>query len=139
MGYDKPDLTLVAAAADLIRNRWPASAPIAWVTCIPSRRHPKLVPDFALRLAHALGIPFRGVIQKSRETQPQKQMENRFHQCRNLDGAFTIEPDAGTHSPVLLVDDVVDSGWTLTLAAALLRQAGTAAVYPFALATTAAK
>ena len=133
------DDELVAAAADLIRNRWPASAPIAWVTCIPSRRHPKLVPDFALRPAHALGIPFRGVIQKSRETQPQKQMENRFHQCRNLDGAFTIEPDAGTHSPVLLVDDVVDSGWTLTLAAALLRQAGTAAVYPFALATTAAK
>jgi len=133
------DDELVAAAADLIRNRWPASAPIAWVTCIPSRRHPKLVPDFALRLAHALGIPFRGVIQKSRETQPQKQMENRFHQCHNLDGAFTIEPDAGTHSPVLLVDDVVDSGWTLTLAAALLRQAGTAAVYPFALATTAAK
>jgi len=133
------DDELVAAAADLIRNRWPASAPIAWVTCIPSRRHPKLVPDFALRLAHALGIPFRGVIQKSRETQPQKQMENRFHQCHNLDGAFTIEPDAGTHSPVLLVDDVVDSGWTLTLATALLRQAGTAAVYPFALATTAAK
>jgi ATP-dependent DNA helicase RecQ len=36
--------------------------------------------------------------------------------------------------PVLLVDDVVDSGWTMTVAARLLRQAGAAAVLPFALA-----
>jgi ATP-dependent DNA helicase RecQ len=35
---------------------------------------------------------------------------------------------------VLLVDDVVDSGWTMTVAARLLRQAGAVAVLPFALA-----
>ena len=130
---------LVAASADLIRNRWVRASPIAWVTCIPSIRHPNLVPDFAQRLAVALGVPFRPVIQKSRETEPQKGMENRFHQCYNLDGAFAMRPDAGTESAVLLVDDVVDSAWTLTLATALLRQTGTSAVYPFALATTAAK
>jgi len=39
----------------------------------------------------------------------------------------------------LLVDDVFDSGWTLTLAVALLRQAGSGPVYPYALATTTAK
>jgi len=38
--------------------------------------------------------------------------------------------------PVLLVDDVVDSGWTLTVVAALLRQAGSGPVWPVALATT---
>lgn len=133
------DDELVDAAVDLIRNRWDAAGPVAWVTCIPSTRHPNLVPDFAARLATALGVPFRAVIQKSRETEPQKNMENRFHQCNNLDRAFTIHREAGTEEAVLLVDDVVDSAWTLTLAAALLRQAGTAAVYPFALATTAAK
>jgi ATP-dependent DNA helicase RecQ len=37
-------------------------------------------------------------------------------------------------APVLLVDDVVDSGWTLTLAAVLLRSHGSGPVYPFALA-----
>ena len=42
---------------------------------------------------------------------------------------FTL-PDG----PVLLVDDVVDSGWTLTVAARLLRRAGASAVLPFALA-----
>lgn len=133
------DDELVDAAVDLLRNRWGAAAPVAWVTCIPSMRHPHLVPDFASRLAAALGVPFRAVILKSRETEPQKNMENRFHQCNNLDGAFTVHPEAGTEDAVLLVDDVVDSAWTLTLAAALLRQAGTAAVYPFALATTTAK
>ena len=133
------DDELVDASVDLIRNRWGAVAPVAWVTCIPSSRHPNLVPDFAARLAAALGVPFRAVIEKSLETEPQKNMENRFHQCHNLDGAFTIRPEAGTDEAVLLIDDVVDSAWTLTLAAALLRQTGTAAVYPFALAATTAK
>lgn len=133
------DDELVDAAVDLIRNRWGESTPVAWVTCIPSNRHPNLVPDFAARLAAALGVPFRAVIQKTRETEPQKNMENRFHQCHNLDGAFTIQQVEGTDEAVLLVDDVVDSAWTLTLAAALLRQSGTVAVYPFALATTNAK
>ena len=133
------DDELVAASVELIRNRWGEAKSVAWVTCIPSTRHPNLVPEFAARLAAALGVPFRAVISKSRETEPQKNMENRYHQCNNLDGAFTVQPEAGTNEAVLLVDDVVDSAWTLTLAAVLLRQAGTAAVYPFALATTATK
>lgn len=133
------DDELVEAAVDLIRNRWGDGAPVAWVTCIPSNRHPNLVPDFAARLATALGLPFRAAIQKTRETEPQKEMENRYHQCNNLDGSFTVQRSAILKGAVLLVDDVVDSAWTLTLAAALLRQAGAGAVYPIALATTAAK
>ncbi len=133
------DDELVAACADLIRHRWVQANAIAWATCIPSIRQPNLLPDFVRRLAAALGIPFRPVIQKSRETEPQKSMANRYHQCRNLDGAFTVHPEAGTEGAVLLVDDVVDSAWTLTLATALLRQTGTSAVYPFVLASMAAK
>jgi ATP-dependent DNA helicase RecQ len=38
--------------------------------------------------------------------------------------------------PVLLVDDIVDSRWTMTVVAALLRQAGCGPVYPLALADT---
>ncbi len=133
------DDELVAATVELLRQRWPAAARIAWVTCIPSRRHPDLVPDFARRVAAALGLRFCPVVEKSRETEPQKHMENRFHQCHNLDGAFVIQHGANIDGPVLLVDDVVDSAWTLTLAAALLKQAGADAVFPFALATTAAK
>lgn len=130
---------LVDASVDLIRNRWTRKDSIAWVSCIPSTRHPNLVPDFARRLASALGVPFKPVIQKARDTEPQKNMENRFHQCHNLDGAFTVQSMPETQGPVLLVDDVVDSAWTLTLASALLLQAGTSVVFPFALATTASK
>ena len=36
--------------------------------------------------------------------------------------------------PVLLVDDLVDSRWTLTVAGSLLRDAGAGPVFPFALA-----
>lgn len=133
------DDELVAAAVDLIRNRWPEVSAVRWVTCIPSTRHPTLVADFAARLACALELPFLPVIAKSRETEPQKNMENRFHQCHNLDGAFQVHVQPGTEAPVLLVDDVVDSAWTLTLASALLLQSGTSTVFPFALATTATK
>lgn len=131
---------LVAASAELIQTRWVMESPPAWVTCIPSTRHPDLVPDFAMRLATSLGIPFRSALTKTRHTEEQKGMENRFHQCRNLDGAFAVQASGPELvGPVLLVDDVFDSGWTLTLAVALLRQAGSGPVYPFALATTTAK
>jgi len=61
-------------------------------------------------------------------------------QCHNLDGAFAVDASGAEFTePVLLVDDVFDSGWTLTLAVALLRQAGSGSVYPYALATTTAK
>jgi len=48
---------------------------------------------------------------------------------------FEID-DEIPHTPVLLVDDVIDSGWTVTVLAALLRQTGSEAVYPVALAST---
>ncbi|HPB90406.1 MAG TPA: RecQ family ATP-dependent DNA helicase [Rugosibacter sp.] len=131
---------LVMASAELIQNRWKMESVPAWVTCIPSTRHPDLVPDFATRLAAILGVPFRPVLIKTRHTEEQKDMENRYHQCHNLDGAFAVK-NSGPEltGPVLLVDDVFDSGWTLTLAVALLRQAGSGPVYPYTLATTTAK
>ena len=131
---------LVDASVDLIRSRWGIKPSPTWVTCIPSERHPELVPDFAQRLAAALKLPFRPALVKIGHTEEQKGMENRYHQCHNLDGAFEVQAVRGNISgPVILVDDVFDSGWTMTLATALLRQAGSGAVFPFALATTTAK
>ena len=126
---------LVDAAADMVRNRWQAASGARWVTCVPSLRHPELVPAYAARLAQALGVPFSAAIRKTRETSPQKEMENSVHQCRNMDGAFAVDRESVLAGPVLLVDDVVDSGWTLSIVAALLREAGSDAVFPFALAS----
>jgi ATP-dependent DNA helicase RecQ len=102
---------------------------------VPSKNHPTLVPDFAGRLAKRLGIPFIESVTKVRVNEPQKEQQNRFHQCRNLDGVFAITGNV-SREPVLLVDDVVDSGWTMTIIAALLRRSGSGAVWPVALATS---
>ena len=129
---------LVDAMAEMIQQRWqPNPAPL-WVCCVPSRNHPELVPDFARRLAVRLGLPFIDAISKVKDNQPQKVQQNRFHQCRNLDGAFEVS-QRYPGQPVLLVDDVVDSGWTLTVIAALLQQAGSGPVYPVALASSSVK
>ncbi|ABM17660.1 RecQ family ATP-dependent DNA helicase [Marinobacter nauticus] len=133
-GYFRDEL--VDAMAEMIQQRWQPTPRPEWVTCVPSLKHPELVPDFARRLANKLGLPFHPVISKVQDNEPQKLQNNRYHQCSNLDGVFAV--DAGLPSgPVLLVDDVVDSGWTMTVLAALLRQQGSGEVYPVALASSA--
>ncbi len=102
---------------------------------MPSLKHPELVPDLARRLAAKLGLEFHEVVTKSRDNAPQKTMQNRYHQATNLDGAFAIGTPLPT-GPVLLVDDVVDSGWTMAIIAAQLREAGSNLVYPTALASS---
>jgi ATP-dependent DNA helicase RecQ len=126
---------LVEAMAEMIRQRWQPDPAPEWVCCVPSSNHPELVPDFARRLAARLGFPFVDVIAKVKNNLPQKGQQNRFHQCRNLDGAFAIQQPI-PNRPVLLIDDIVDSGWTLTVIAALLQQAGSGCVYPVALASS---
>lgn len=123
---------LVAAAADLIR-KWTPDPPPAWITCVPSLRHPELVGSLAERLASRLGLPFHSLIRKSRETAPQKDMENSAQQVSNVREVFQINTEVPSE-PALLVDDIIDSGWTLTVIGGLLRRSGSGPVYPFVLA-----
>lgn len=129
---------LVEAVAEMYERRWlPTPAP-QWVTCVPSLRHPELVSDFAERLANRLcllDLRFLNVIDKVTDAAPQKSMQNEFYQCRNLDGAFEIAGPVPS-TPVLLIDDIIDSRLTMTVLAALLRQAGSGPVFPLALAST---
>lgn len=126
---------IVEAIADMVRVRWSPMPKPRWVTAVPSIRDPLLVPSLARRLALKLDLPYRGVVRKRRVTEPQKTRQNSFQQCLNIDGAFCISGRVPS-SPVLLVDDVIDSGWTVTVVAALLRRSGSGEVYPVALAST---
>ncbi|MER8420970.1 hypothetical protein NKH21_26505, partial [Mesorhizobium sp. M1329] len=56
----------------------------------------------------------------------------------NLDGAFEVAAEQLERGSVLLVDDVVDSRWSLTVIGALLRQAGAGPVFPLVLASASA-
>jgi ATP-dependent DNA helicase RecQ len=127
---------LVRACVNLVPGWAPQPAP-AWVTCIPSRRHPDLVPDFARRLADALGLPFHPVLERTDDRPEQKTMANSSQQARNIDGSLALTGAALPDGPVLLVDDMVNSRWTITVAAWLLTSRGSGPVYPLALASTA--
>lgn len=128
------DAALVDGCVELMRNWRPASPP-EWVTCIPSSRHPELVPAFAKKLAAALDVPFVQALEKVRDTAEQKAMQNSAQQVQNLDGSFAVTEAVPT-GPCLLVDDMVDSGWTFAVATWQLREAGSGPVFPLALAQT---
>ena len=131
----KFDEQLLVACVKLFEEWRPRPAP-TWVTCIPSLRHPHLVPDFAKRLAEALGLEFHMVLNKENDRPEQKTMQNSTQQARNVDGSLTLSVEALPLGPVLLVDDMVDSRWTFTVAAWLLRSHGSGPVFPMALAQT---
>jgi ATP-dependent DNA helicase RecQ len=123
---------LVEGAFEMIQ-RWQPELFPTWVTCVPSLNRPELVPNFARKLADRLNLPFQPVIRKIRQTPPQKEMNNSYQQAHNLDGAFAIDTWEGIKGTVFLVDDMVDSRWTFTVIAALLRQGGSGSVFPLAL------
>lgn len=126
---------LVAACAAMVRNWNPQPAP-GWVTCVPSSRHPDLVPDFARRLAAALDLPFHGVLVRTENRPEQRTMANSTQQARNVDGSLALSGEPIPPGPVLLIDDLVDSRWTLTVSAWLLRSNGSGEVWPMALSQT---
>ena len=129
---------LVAACVKMICEWNPQPTP-TWVTCVPSLRHPNVVPDFAKRLAIALNLPFHGIIKKTGNRPEQKTMNNSSQQARNIDGSLTLEDKPIPNGPVFLVDDTVDSRWTLTVSAWLLRKNGSGEVWPVALSQASHK
>ncbi|QXR07305.1 RecQ family ATP-dependent DNA helicase [Acinetobacter lwoffii] len=128
------DDALVHECVKMFKN-WNLDSTPHWVTCIPSMNNPDLVPNFAQRLAEELNLPFIPVLTKTEHNAQQKSMANQTQQALNVDGTLAISTPPLT-GPVLLVDDIVNSGWTFTVAAWLLRSNGSGNVLPLALATT---
>ncbi|MSO38587.1 MAG: RecQ family ATP-dependent DNA helicase [Acidimicrobiia bacterium] len=123
---------LVSALEKLVRSWHPTPEPV-WITFVPSLRDPKLVASLAERLGERLALPVHPVVRKVRSTEPQKEMENSSQQHGNIVGAFEVVgpvPDG----PVLLIDDIFDSRWTLTVIGGALREAGSGPVFPLVLA-----
>ena len=105
------DDELVDAAAELLRH-WTEASGARWITAVPSDRSGALVPDFAERLARAVGLPFVAAVERTGDRPPQREMANSQQQVANVRGAFR-RPQAASGGPCLLVDDLRFSGWTL--------------------------
>ncbi len=128
-------IELVDAAAALISAWAPAPSPV--VTWVPSASRGALVENLARRLAEALGFEVIELVRRVRPGPPQAEMANSAQQVRNVFRVFGIvDPPAGR--PVLLVDDVAESRWTLTLVGGQLIRAGSGPVFPFVLAKNGA-
>jgi ATP-dependent DNA helicase RecQ len=133
LSRDQPLPHPVIEGLTRLLGRWEWEQPPTWLTFVPSRTRPTLVGDLADHAGRLLGLPVHAVVQRVRpHARPQAELANSFHQYHNAHEAFAVTgtvPDG----PVLLVDDVRGSGWTLTSVAGLLRDAGAGPVHPLTL------
>ncbi|HET6529229.1 MAG TPA: DEAD/DEAH box helicase [Actinoplanes sp.] len=146
LGPDAPDGPIpdeIAGAVVEVLKSW-AHGEDGWqqrpaaVVAVGSRRRPELVRSVAERIATIGRLPFLGTLTSTHVGGDQPR-GNSAQRVRALYDAFAVPPELAAtltelHGPVLLVDDLVDSGWTIALAGRALRQAGAAGVMPLALA-----
>ena len=109
-------------------EKWNPDPAFEWVTAIPNSGETDRVSDFARRVAERLGVAFVPAVVRIASNPPQAQMFNSAQQLSNVRGVFEVH--GAQSGPVLLIDDMVDSRWTLTAVGHLLRTADVAAVYP---------
>lgn len=107
--------------------------PVA-VVAMPSRSKPQLVDSLARGIAEIGRLPFLGALDLVDGGPTGRPGGNSAFRVAGVWGRFSAATLDLPDGPVLLVDDRVDSGWTLTIAARELRRAGAAEVLPFALA-----
>lgn len=139
-----PD-AVVDAAVEVLKG-WGWSERPAGVVWLPSRARPVLVESFAQRIASIGRLPLLGALADTAppvfvdpedpDAGAEPEPPNSAQRLAEVYGRLSVPSSVRPDGPVLLVDDVTDSGWTLTVAAMLLRRAGATAVLPLTLATT---
>jgi ATP-dependent DNA helicase RecQ len=133
------------AAPELLRAVVPVLAEWGWaerpvaVVAVPSRRRPQLVESLAAGIGEIGRLPFLGSLDLAHGGPTGEAGGNSAFRLAGVWERIVVGDDLRERldripGPVLLVDDLVDSRWTLTVAARELRLAGAPAVLPFALA-----
>ncbi|HLT09614.1 MAG TPA: RecQ family ATP-dependent DNA helicase [Micromonosporaceae bacterium] len=133
-----PEDVFKAAVKVLASWDWPAR-PVA-VMSVTSRTRPRLVSSLGERLATVGRLEWLGELPRVGGGLPgAAATSNSAQRLAAVHNAFAV-PDrvaarlSHLDGPVLLVDDVLSTGWTITVAARLLRLAGATSVLPFVLA-----
>lgn len=130
---------LAALMAQCLSGRLPEGADLITWAPLSGKRLRERGFDQAELLAREVGrllsIPAAPALEKTRNTGPQSELEEESARRANARGAYALLPGTDlTGRRVVLVDDVVTSGSTLSECAALLRQGGAAQVYCLTLA-----
>jgi ATP-dependent DNA helicase RecQ len=128
---------LLGACARALRD-WPWEARPVAVVGVPSVARPTLVGSVAEGLSRLGRLPLLPPLEIADGAPPATQGGNSAFRLAGVWGRFVVTQPlrsalADLDGPVLLVDDLVDSRWTLAVAARELRRAGADAVLPFAL------
>lgn len=119
---------------------WSGVGRPAAVVSVPSRSKPQLVGTLAQGIAGIGQMPYLGQLQPQHGGPTGARGGNSAYRLAGVWDRLVVGPDlaqalAGLGGqPVLLVDDLIDSRWTMTVSARALRQAGVGAVLPLALA-----
>jgi ATP-dependent DNA helicase RecQ len=138
---DEPVTGPVVAAAIKVLAAWDWAQRPAGIVTLPSRTRPELITSLGRRLADVGQLPYLGALAYAGDG-PGPRRHNSAQRLASLWSAFEVPDEVrdalgGLDGPVLAVDDRVDTGWTMTVAARLLREAGAPAVLPVVLAVTA--
>ncbi|WIJ46472.1 RecQ family ATP-dependent DNA helicase [Curtobacterium citreum] len=121
---------------------WPWAERPTGVVAMSSRSRPELVASLAQALSTIGRLRFLGTLGRSGGEPRGDGATNSAYRLAGVWDTFVVDPELAAalqahEGPVLLVDDLVDSRWTVTVAGRELRRAGADAVLPFALATVA--
>src|SRR6202453_169349 len=120
---------------------WDWSQRPAGVLTLPSRTRPVLITSLGQRIAQVGRLPYLGSLGYASPDGPGPRRHNSAQPLHYLCHALAVPDDLrGARSqltgPLLLIDDRIETGWTMTIAANQLREAGAPAVLPLALAVT---
>jgi len=124
---------LIGACVRVLADWGWESRPVG-VVAMPSRSRPLLIDSVARGLAEAGRLPYLGQLSVENGGPTGDPGGNSAYRLAGVWEKFGVDGLELPDRPVLLVDDLVDSRWTLTIAARALRRAGVPAVLPFGVA-----
>src|SRR3984957_2059868 len=138
---DEPVTRPVTDAMIKVLAAWDWAERPAGVLTLPSRTRPRLIASLGQQIASIGRLPYLGALGYTDDSGPGPRRHNSAQRLCSLWHAFEVPDEVraaigALDCPVLVVDDRIETGWTMTVAARLIREAGASAALPLALAVS---